>query len=211
MIRPLKPWRAAVVDFALPFALSWVLIFFYYERYGRPDPRFEAVNSVSYGPIRLKLKLPGTEAGIPEPLVVCGRVGNASLIYIRLLKNARAKVGVEFWGLAAYESQEFVLPAADAQIDFNCAVPAFFPKEGDSAWQTTSAADQRLRSHRYTIEVDGIVRLEGVVDYDQPPGSPLYVGSNPLGGSLVSDLFTGKILKGPDQRELPMHEDAGKN
>jgi hypothetical protein len=36
--------------------------------------------------------------------------------------------------------------------------------------------------------------LKGAVTYDQPRRAPIYVGYNPIGGSIVSDKFTGVVL-----------------
>ena len=44
------------------------------------------------------------------------------------------------------------------------------------------------------IAVDGKIRLKGPVAYDQATHAPFYVGSNPIGGSLVSDRFTGSVI-----------------
>jgi hypothetical protein len=54
-------------------------------------------------------------------------------------------------------------------------------------------AQRRLLS-RYVIAVEGVVRLKGSVSYNEPPHSPVYIGKNPIGGSFVSDFFTGKVL-----------------
>jgi hypothetical protein len=104
-------------------------------------------------------------------------------------------VGVEFWGVGAYESTEFPLPAADAFIDFTCWLPVLAAPEGDRSWQSIPLKEQRVRRHQYTLEVDGVVRLQGTTDYKQPAHSALYLGYNPLGGSLVSSEFTGQISR----------------
>lgn len=152
----------------------------------------------SLGRITLRIKLPGTAGGIPEPLVVCGAPGNASLVYIRLLKGAQAKVGVEFWGMDAFEGDKFALPAADATIVLSCELPVLFPPEGSPRWKQTSAGRQRILRHEYLVEVDGVARLKGDVTYEQPNDPPIYFGVNPVGGSLVSDRFTGHILNPPE-------------
>ena len=148
----------------------------------------------TFGPLTLRLKLPGTNAGIPEPLCSIGEPGRASLIFIRLLKGSRAKVGVEFWGNELSEGDVFQLPAADAEIEVTCYVPAFFPSADDPVWGATPAGRKNQLVREYRILVDGIERLHGSTPYVEPEGSPLYIGANPLGGSFVSNLFTGKVL-----------------
>jgi hypothetical protein len=164
---------------------------------GLYPPAFEVpiVQRAAYGPVRLRLKLPLYHGGIPEPLVVCGKLDNAYLVYIRLLPKRRARVGVEFWGLELDQGPEFALAADDAQIDVACDLPAFYPEEGDPAWGKVAREEQRLRRHQFRITVDGRVRLEGRVDYKLPVHSPIYFGANPLGGSFVSGLLTARILR----------------
>ena len=155
------------------------------------DVRDAVASRNSYGQISIRLKLPGTHAGIPEPLISCGRIGNAAIIFIRLLPNNRANVGIDFWGAELAQGPDFVLPAMDAEIDVTCAVPAFFPAEGDHEWAGITAGAQQRRRSEYIIAVNGTTRLKGSLQYVEPPHSPIYYGVNPLGGSFVSSTFTG--------------------
>jgi hypothetical protein len=187
--------RAAVTNFAVPVLIAWLLTNVLHDRL-HPSHGVEiAPNGDLFGAVRLKVKLPGTSAGIPEPLIVCGEAGNASLVYIRLLSGSQAKVGVEFWGMRAYESETFPLPAMDGVIDIKCYLPALFPKEGDPYWGTLAPTLQRIRRTQYFITVDNVVRLKGPLTYEQRPHMPIYFGANPLGGSLVSDRFSGTVLE----------------
>jgi hypothetical protein len=198
MIQPSRPvrrwlWRL-VRDALVPGVLAWLIVIALHRTLYPSDLRAVAASTNGYGQVHLRIGLPGTHAGIPEPLLACGRVGNASLVYIRLLPNARARVGVEFWGLELDQGDEFSLPAADAVIDVTCSLPALYPPLKDSAWASVDAATQQRLTHEYAILVNGVVRLKGMVEYREPPHSPLYLGSNPLGGSFVSSRFSGTIL-----------------
>lgn len=187
--------RAAATNFAVPVLVAWLLTNVLHDRL-HPSPAGDiAPNGDLFGAVRLKVKLPGTSAGIPEPLIVCGEAGSASLVYIRLCSGSQAKVGVEFWGMRSYESEFFPLPAMDAVIDVTCYLPAFFPKEGDPYWGALTPTLQRIRRTQYFITVNNVVRLKGPLKYEQRPHSPIYFGANPLGGSLVSDRFTGTVLE----------------
>lgn len=186
-------------DFLLPVALAWAATAALHRVLHPADVRDAVAAANGYGKVRLHVKLPGTHAGIPEPLLSCGRIGNASLVFIRLLPGGRARVGVEFWNLELDQGPEFALPAADAELDITCSLPALYPPEGDPAWGAIAPALQHQRRHEYLITVDGRAELRGVVDYLEPLHSPLYVGTNPLGGSFVSSRFTGRILT-TDQR-----------
>jgi hypothetical protein len=174
-----------------------MLVTFIHRHHYGSHWHLHSAQATSFGPVSLKLKLPGTAGRIPEPILVCGNPGRASLVYIRLLRNARAKVGVEFWGLGAYESDEFALPSASATIVLTCSLPALFPAKGSGWWKATPAAEQERLRHEYSLGVDGVVRLKGSVEYLQPDDSPIYFGVNPIGGSLVSERFTGSILNPP--------------
>jgi hypothetical protein len=191
-----KTWqkcRMPVLNFLLPVLLAWVCMGILHRQvYGSAlkEPERNA-----YGPVKLRIKLPGMSAGIPEPLVVCGRTGNASMVYIRLLGGNRARVGVEFWGLELSQGEEFSVASADAELELVCEVPAFFPEEGSAAWRNVPPDLRQRRLGGYRVTVDGVVRLEGSTHYRQPPRSGLYFGENPLGGSFISAKFTGTILK----------------
>ncbi len=199
----LKGWSAgsfqflrwATVNFALPIVLAWPLAIALHNRLQLSDERHGAPNGDRFGPISLKIRLPGTIGNLPQPLLVCGRTGNAELVYIRILANRKARVGVEFWGLRADESETFDLPSMDAILDVRCYLPPFFPEEGDDYWRLLPASIQKSRRTQYFIVVDNVVRLKGPLKYDMRPHSPIYFGKNPLGGSLVSDRFTGTILQ----------------
>jgi hypothetical protein len=192
--RFLRTCRDLALGVGAPILLAWVLAHALHRRLYPQNVRVSEVSNNTYGKVRLRLKLPGTSAGIPEPLISCGITGNASLVFIRLLPKNRAKVGVEFWGLELDQGEEFALPAADAEIDVACDLPALYPGEGETSWGSTPPEVQKLRSHEYVIAVNGVARLRGSVTYTQAPHSPLYFGANPLGGSFVSNSFTGKIL-----------------
>jgi hypothetical protein len=92
------------------------------------------------------------------------------------------------------EGEPFALPASN-QIEVTCSLPAFFPEAGSRRWGDVPASLQQLRRTEYSIKVDGVVRLGGQIAYDQPRHARLYFGVNPVGGSWVSNLFTGKVLK----------------
>jgi hypothetical protein len=186
--------RRTTATVILPLALAWSAThLLHHELY--PEPReSEAWKENVFGPVRLAIKLPGTNAGIAEPLLACGKAGNATLVYIRLLPGARARVGVEFWGYAAEQSEEFSVGSSDAQIRVDCYLPALFPGPSDPYWDGIPPGLAAVRRSSYCIAVNGRVRLAGPVSYPQPPHSKLYYGANPFGGSLVSDRFSGSVL-----------------
>jgi len=199
LLRSAKLGWGGILNWIVPVVLAWLVTHAWHDHlYPRHFNKVVAEAS-GFGRVRFRIKLPGTRVGIREPLISCGRVGNASLVFVRLLPNNHAKVGVEFWGRELTQGPEFAVPPGEGEITLVCELPAFYPNEGDPGWGQTARADQ-IRHHRdFIIAVDGVVRLKGTTDYGQPMRSPLYFGVNPLGGSFVSDRFTGTILEA-DQR-----------
>jgi hypothetical protein len=183
---------STALNLVIPALLAWVLAGALY-RHTHPKPR-ELPDRSDFGPITAQFLLSGINAGIPEPLVVCGVPGRASLVYIRVLRKDQAKMGIEFWGKRAVEGEPFALPAED-RIDVTCSVPAFFPAVGSRRWKGAPESLQKRRHSTYVITVNGTVRLTGEIDYDEPEHSPLYFGLNGVGGSWVSAKFTGGVLK----------------
>lgn len=180
-----------LVRVVLPISAGWALMAALQVAYF--PPTWEQGGSL-VGALRLRLKLPGTAGAIEEPLLAVGKPGEATFAYIRLLPGARAQVGVEFWGRAAFESPTFKIAAQDAEISVEVAVPALFPLPGDKRWRGVSEWEQRHLLSQYLIAVNGVVQLQGKFDYAQVIRAPVHVGSNPLGGSLVSDRLTATIL-----------------
>jgi hypothetical protein len=159
----------------------------------KPRPDLAVPAADGYGEIRLRLKLPGTAAAIPEPIFSCGVPGNASLVYVRHLPGAQLKVGVEFWSYRAFESEAFAVPAPDATITVSLSLPCLYANIGDPAWHGMPELIQRELHGRYSIKIDGVERLGGPLEYRQPARATRYYGLNPIGGSLVSAAYTGRV------------------
>ena len=148
----------------------------------------------SFGPIRLMIKLPGTHAGIPEPLVACGKPGNSELGIYSVIAGCSCAGGSRLWGRGAVESEPFSVGKADAVIQIACFFPALFPPEGDAFWANLSPELKKIRRGSVSLQVDGVVRATAPVDYDQPPHPDIFFGENPVGGSYVADKFSGTII-----------------
>jgi len=186
--------RFAVINILAPLGLSWVLVSSVNAHFFDHTPPIWSRDVASYGPITLRLQLPGASGGTAEPILAVGRTGQATFVYIRRLSEGRAKVGIEFWGYGAMESPPFKVPSQDAQVTIEASFPALFPSSGSPDWGAVSDFEQRHLLSQYVVTVDGVARVSGPVRYDEPPHSPIYLGQNPLGGSVVSDVFTGKVL-----------------
>ena len=143
----------------------------------------------------MTIRLPGTCAGIPEPLLTCGEPGRAVFVYIRIVGKTRALIGVALWGQPPVEGPEFDLPSPQAVLHVVYFLPVFFPGEKDSRWGAREQSDRvRLRSS-VKVDVDGVERLSAPQHDPLAEGPPIYLGANPLGGSVVSDFFTGTVVE----------------
>lgn len=185
---------AAAANFGAPILLAWVLAGIFYHFVHGPKEHAQALQSTGYGPITLRILPPGPNSGVAEPLIACGVSGNATLVYLRIVDGGNAVVGVDFWGVGTFDGNAFPLPATGSPIEVTCFLPALYPNEGDRYWGSLSPDIQRQRRSEFLIKVDGIERLKGRIEYDQPPHPPVYVGENPVGSSEASEHFTGKIL-----------------
>ena len=177
-----------------PLLLAWASTTALHRRI-YPEPMTPAAEGeLISGPVHLVLRLPGTYAGIAEPLFVYGSPGNATLAYIRLLPGAKAQVGVELWGYKKIESDEFSIPPDQGVIRVDCSVPSFYQNQAASYWEGMDPSLSQVLRRRILLAVDGQVRLRAEYDYVRNPNAILALGANPLGGSVVSSRFTGTVL-----------------
>ena len=72
--------------------------------------------------------------------------------------------------------------------------PALFPPVGDARWGGVPRDRQSKLRSSLRITVDGAVVLERAVATPVPNASVIAFGQNPAGGSLVSSVFTGRLL-----------------
>ena len=122
--------------------------------------------------------------------------------YVRVLPGGKAKVGAEFWGFGAFESEK-IAAASDSATEIIFHFPALYPPVGDPRWGKVSLAAQEARRSRLTILVNGRVVLDQEVKPTGAPSAPVFLGRNSVGGSWVTNKFTGRLLQG---MRLPLSE-----
>ena len=191
---PASRARFAAVNILAPLALSWLVVSVVQPQLFDAAARTWSRDASSFGPMMMKLQLSGASGGTPEPILTVGRVGRATLVYIRMLPRGRASAGIEFWGNSAVESPPFEVPPTGATVTLEASFPALYPAMGSPDWGAVSDAEQRHLLSRFVVAIDRVARVSGPVSYDEPPNEPVYMGSNPLGGSIVSGVFTGRVL-----------------
>ena len=133
-------------------------------------------------------------AVVPYPLFVTGGPGEATLCYIRLLPDNRLRVGIEFWGHGAFESEPIVVPDR-REVEIIYAFPALYPNR-EKILGRDIFHDKRSESRtNYRVSVNGREVVAGRI----PPGATrdenVVYGVNPAGGSLVGNEYTGRILQ----------------
>lgn len=148
-----------------------------------------------YGAARMVVALPEVLAGVPEPLLVVGTAGRATLGYVRVLPGGQIKLGAEFWGVGAFESEAVAGPPhAATEIIFH--FPSLYPPVGDPRWGGVPRIQQESRRTRLTILLNGKIVLDQEVKATGAPSSPVAFGRNPVGGSWVGEKFTGRLVQG---------------
>lgn len=153
----------------------------------------ESGSNGNLGAVRMVVALPPAAAGVPEPLVVIGEAGQAVLGYVRVLPDDRIKVGAEFWGVGAYESEP-VSASSTQPVEIVFSFPALYPPTGDPRWGDVPRGSQEQMRTQLKITVNGAVALRQTVAAPLPRWSLIHFGENPVGGSLVSAAFTGRLL-----------------
>jgi hypothetical protein len=165
------------------------------RRGGLPPLPAGGLGDADFGAVRLVTWLPAAAAGIPEPLVVVGESGAATLGYVRVLPGGRAKLGAEFWGVGAFESEVVDIPS-DTSTEFVFEFPALFPPVGDPRWGAVPREKQQMLRSHLTIRVNGRVVMEREVKDTGAPSRPVAFGRNPAGGSWVTSAFSGRLVQG---------------
>ncbi|HEX7632075.1 MAG TPA: DUF2079 domain-containing protein [Lacunisphaera sp.] len=164
------------------------------QRGGYPRPTHGGLADADHGAVRLVVRLPAAAAGVPEPLLVVGVPGQATLGYVRVLPGGKARFGVEIWGQKALESEEVAMPDEVAtEVVFH--VPALYPSVNDPRWGPVPRAAQEARRSRVVILINGRTVLDQAVKDNGTPSSPVAFGQNPVGGSWVGGQFSGRLLQ----------------
>ncbi|HVT73218.1 MAG TPA: hypothetical protein VHD61_08785 [Lacunisphaera sp.] len=159
------------------------------------------------GAFRLVVWLPVAAAEVPEPLLVVGEAGRATLGYVRVLPGGQARFGAELWGVGAFESDPVAAPPeANTTVEFR--FPALYPPPGDGRWGGMPRTGQESRRSHLTILVGGRVVLDREVRDNGTPAAPVAFGRNPVGGTWVGEKFSGRLVQ---VARLPLAPPAGES
>lgn len=141
--------------------------------------------------LRLAIILPAAPAGTSEPLIVTGRVSEGDFLFVKHVGPGQIVFGYDSWARGGPESPPVAFtPGTRHTLDI--AMPSLSRVPGSLA----SAAD-RLR-----VTFNGTLILDAPVSaYSRLP-SRLWLGHNPLGGTLCGPEFHGQLFSADSSRPL---------
>lgn len=145
--------------------------------------------------LRIDFEMPDAASGRREPLFSLGVPGEAVIGYLIPSAGRRGRIGVEVWGIGAFESEEVSFRPGPNEV--TVAVGSLFPPEGAPEWAGRSREEQRRLLGGIGIGLNGATALEVKVTTPRRPEirRELSVGANAVGGSHVLPEFTGQILR----------------
>lgn len=131
--------------------------------------------------------------GKPEPLAVFGAPGKAVFVFMRTQPDGKVKVGAEIWGIGAWESP--LIDPNGRPIHLACDLGPLLPAIGSSEWGAVPPARQAELRGKIVLRCNGETVVDvpvGAMDGFTAAG---YLGTNPVGGSLVYPWFSGQIKR----------------
>lgn len=150
-------------------------------------PRPEAV-----GPVRIRFLLPRGETNRSQPLLVTGRTGDGTFVYVRYVDDRHVVIGTDVWGRLGAESAPI---EADYWAMHEVVVThgGLYPR--DHPGLQGLAGPARTGLHRQLeVRFDGRPVISREIEIPAAGRGELSIGRNPLGGSSCEPAFAGRIL-----------------
>jgi len=162
-------------------------------RAGWPPAMVGISKDQQFGAMHLRVAAPPVSNNSAEPLFVVGIPGRAVLAYMRISPEGLTTFGVEIWGIGSYESPP---QHVDLSKPLECeySFGSLYPPSGHPAWNGLPVEQQMALERTLRITVNGNSVLDITRETPGLASLPVYVGSNPVGGSLVNAGFSGKVL-----------------
>ena len=144
--------------------------------------------------IRLTLLVGRIPLGEEEPLAVAGESGNAASVWIRRVSDRTVALGVEFWGVSAWETPALDCnPIGSDQVEFE--LGPLFPAVDSASWGRLAADYRKQVADTVLLRWNGKVVLYQLTPSYSIARPTVVLGRNPIGGSAVKPAFQGLILK----------------
>jgi hypothetical protein len=146
----------------------------------------KAPNAGPTGPVRLTLRFPPIRGGTPLPLVSTGEPGAGDLLSLQILEDGRVRFTHDSWGGENFTSPPFTVgPGATHRVTV----------EMGSLYPADDARIPAALRRRLAVWLDD----QPVMDVERPFNSAksdsVEFGFNAIGGSGVSGMFTGTLLR----------------
>lgn len=143
-------------------------------------PRIEADAS---GTFRLKVRFPTVPSAGKDPLIVSGESGRGDLLSVEYLPGRRLRFVLDHWGRQPYFSEPI---AFEPGHEYRLAIQhPFYAPASDVMRRAGAGALAIILDDRKVWEFEPLF-------YPMNPDD-IFVGYNPIGGSMVGETFSGTI------------------
>lgn len=137
----------------------------------------------------MHLALPSDGLRESAPLLTAGRTGRADAIYLRPVGPDAYVVGVDHWGVAAYESDRLQL-SPGKKIEAVLELGSLFDRDP-------------YPPDRVRVALDGVVVLDVRTSLHPVGPGEVWIGRNTLGFSTCGAVFPGQIFSVRHRTPLP--------
>jgi hypothetical protein len=143
------------------------------------------------GPIRVTFLLPSGPIGQTQPILVTGKTGAATTVFVTCLDATHLQVGADIWG-TLHQSQPLEIDYAQKhEIVVNSS--ALYPLDHPRTRRLDPWARERLRRD-FRVELDGVTVLAAKALAFESTVGDVTVGKSRVGGSYGAAPFLGEIL-----------------
>lgn len=156
---------------------------------GSVPERTEAPERNLPGRIKMHLALPPEGLRQSAPLLSAGRAGRADLLFLRPTGPDTYVLGLDHWGVAAFESQPVTIPAAQ-KFELVVEMGSLF-------------ADGEYPRDRMRVMLDCKTVLDVQTPLHPVQGDEIQFGWNEIGFSTSSERFPGQIFSTRKRVPLP--------
>ncbi len=151
----------------------------------------------SAGPVRVVYYLPFHQTGRQQPLIVTGRNGEGTNVFLQYADDNHVRVGADIWGSLS-KSEPIPVDYFQAQslvVDSSALYPLDHPRV-----QALDAVERNWLRRELRVELNGRLVLEVPRSAFESKVSEVVIGQNSIGSSGLEPRFAGTLL---DVSRLP--------
>jgi hypothetical protein len=154
------------------------------------SPFFNARSAAA--PFSLRVKFPASPPTGAEPLLISGVTGDADILYVKYLPNDQIVLGMDQWGIGAYESPPISITRSQNHT-LTLLLGPLLPPSTDGFWLQPVFAGKEVLREKMWVALDG--RIVWRCDSYQPRVRPqsLTFGVNRIQASTCAPEFTGEL------------------